>query len=294
MWPSSPDSAPGGHLSTTNKRWLFAVWERRGWRSTGQDVEVGADAGVTTGDSAESNEPLRSSVSRGGIRSGQWSHQSNVSPALCLTAEPHTPASTDPLNWLSAGPATKASWQQGYFRAEITRVSTGLRREAARARAIALHYRDWKTPRRSAICHFAAESNLLLATAPRNRWGINVLWQQLIRSLSSAGSVSLRVCVCVCVCVHVCHLCLHLECALNREVKCTDESSRRSLCLDIWPHDKLLWSSSSSASHDRIKKQWIKIARRNKEIVSTNRQSRKNTAQIPLVSILYHLYCCCY
>lgn len=43
---------------------------------------------------------------RGGIRSSRWSHQSNVSPAPCLTVEPHTPTSTDPLNWLSAGELT--------------------------------------------------------------------------------------------------------------------------------------------------------------------------------------------
>lgn len=92
--------------------------------------------GVMTGDSAESSEPLKSSASRE-IRSGRWSHQSNVSLAPCLTTEPNTPASTDPLNWLSAGPATKASWQQGYFGAEITAVWTQI--EMAKAHAIALH-----------------------------------------------------------------------------------------------------------------------------------------------------------
>lgn len=91
---------------------------------------------VMTGDAAESNEPLKSSASRE-IRSGRWSHQSNVSLAPCLTTEPNTPASTDPLNWLSAGPATKASWQQGYFGAEITPVWTQI--EMAKAHAIALH-----------------------------------------------------------------------------------------------------------------------------------------------------------
>lgn len=97
---------------------------------------------VMNGHSAESNGPLKSSASRE-IRSGRWSHQSCVAPAPCLTMEPNTPVSTDPLNWLSAGAATKASWQRGYFGAEITLVWTWI--EMARAYASALHYREWKT-----------------------------------------------------------------------------------------------------------------------------------------------------
>lgn len=56
-------------------------------------------------------------------------------------------------------------------------------------------WRRIKNTARIQLWHLVAESNILLMTAFRNWWGINMLWQRLIRCLWSAASVSLWVCL---------------------------------------------------------------------------------------------------
>lgn len=210
-----------------------------------------------TGDSAESNEPLKSSASME-IKSGRWSHQSNVSLAPCLTAVPNTPVSTDPLNWLSAGTATKASWQQCYFRAEITPVWLD---------------RDGQRPcHRSPLEGKKKHSETTLLLCSREQPFVHdssqiQMWDECV--VTAANKVSV-ICWSVCQCVHLCVSVCMRKCPfvvyvypknmLWTGALMRDKQSHESCVLihDYMIHIWHVWSSLL----DRLKSQWTKIVSR--------------------------------